>query len=358
MKRTLPISLLIVVLLAGAYLLFWPVPITPEAWTPPAAPTLVGPYTANAILHELERLGESPNFAPEDIAVNAEGRAFGGYESGRIIRWNPRGMNAELQVNTGGRPLGLDFDAQGNLIIADAYKGLLSLAPDKTLTTLADSCDGLKFGFTDDVEVAPDGSIYFSDASWKFDVRHYMDDLLEHRGNGRLLRHEPTTRKTEVLLDGLYFANGVAVAPDEQYVLVVETGKYRVMRHWLSGERAGQTEVFIENLPGFPDGISRGTGGLFWLALASPRDATLDRLLPHPFLRKVIRRLPRSLQPGIQRYSFVLGLDGDGKVVHNLQDPGAEYAPITSVQEADGFLYFGSIAEAAYGRFPRPQDPR
>src|SRR4030095_11592897 len=102
--------------------------------------------------------------------------------------------------------------------------------------------------------------------------------------------------------------------------LVAETGMYRVMRIWLTGPQAGQSEIFIDNLPGFPDGISSNGKDRFWLALVKPRDAVLDKLLPHPFLRKVVARLPKFLQPAPKRYSFVLGLDGNGRVVDNLQD--------------------------------------
>ena len=69
-------------------------------------------------------------------------------------------------VNTGGRPLGIDFDGNGNLIVADGYIGLLSIAPDGKITTLLTSVDGIPLGFTDDVDVAADGKIYFNAAKY------------------------------------------------------------------------------------------------------------------------------------------------------------------------------------------------
>ena len=121
-------------------------------------------------------------------------------------------------------------------------------------------------------------------------------------------------------MSDLSFANGVAVSPDQSFVLVVETGAYRIHRVWLNGPKQGQAEVFIENLPGFPDGISSNGKDKFWLAVVTPRNALLDKLLPHPFARKVIARLPKFLQPAPERYSFVLGLDMNGRVIENLQD--------------------------------------
>jgi sugar lactone lactonase YvrE len=353
MKRILFAGLAVIFLLV-AYLLLWPVPIAPGIWSPPVAPPLADTYAVNNHLASVEVLGADTAVAPEDIALDRAGRIYGGMIDGRIVRWSADLKTHEVFAETNGRPLGLHFDGEGNLIVADAVKGLLKIAPEGKITVLATGHGGKKFAFTDDVDIARDGTIYFSDASDRFGFQNYVADLLEHQPNGRLLAFVPATGETRLLLDGLYFANGVAVSPDQRYVLVVETGKYRVQRYWLEGDKAGSSEILIENLPGFPDGISAGTEGIYWIALASPRDATLDRSLPHPFLRKVIYRLPGFLQPAPQPYAFVLGVNGDGKVVHNLQDPAGTYAPITSVQEHEGQLYFGSIVANAFGRIARP----
>ncbi|MFM1919670.1 MAG: hypothetical protein RLZZ303_1304 [Candidatus Hydrogenedentota bacterium] len=354
MKKILYTTLIGLLALA-AYLLFWPVPIDPASWTPPASTGLTGEFAVNTLLAATERLAEGSGPAPEDVAIDAAGRLYVGFENGQVARIAPDGSGMEPLAHTGGRPLGLHFDKQGHLVIADTKKGLLSLDPENgTLLALSSAYRDVPFGFTDDVDIDDNGVMYFSDASYKFDHTAYTLDLLEHRPNGALYSYDPRDKTTRLLVDELYFANGVAVDHRQEFVLVVETGKYRILRHWIRGEKAGQTEKFIDNLPGFPDGVSAGSGGVFWVAIATPRDATLDALLPHPFIRKVIARLPRILQPAPKRHSFVLGLDRDGKVVHNLQDPAGRYAPITSVQEHGGFLYFGSIIEHAIGRFPRP----
>jgi hypothetical protein len=141
------------------------------------------------------------------------------------------------------------------------------------------------------------------------------------------------------------------MSPDQSFLLVVETGKYQVYRFWLNGPKQGQSEIFIDNLPGFPDGISSNGRDKFWLALVTTRDAALDKLLPHPFLRKVVLRLPAFLQPAPKRYGFVLGLDPNGRVVENLQDGSTHcYAEIANALEHEGSLYFGSIGESSVGR--------
>lgn len=100
----------------------------------------------------------------------------------------------------------------------------------------------------------------------------------------------------------------MALAQNESFVLVTETWKYRVTRVWLTGERRGQSDVFADNLPGFPDNITRSPrGDRFWLALFTARNAQLDAMAGRPFLRKVVARLPRAAQPKAVRHAFVLG---------------------------------------------------
>ncbi len=292
------------------------------------------------------------------MAVADDGRIYVGTQDSRILRLEAEGSNPTEMAKTEGHPLGLEFDPDGNLIIADAYKGLLRMNVETAeLETLTTEHDGLPFRFTDDVDVGTDGTIYFTDASFKYWQHEFRLDIMEHRPNGRLLAWDPGTRKTRLLLGNLYFANGVALAADESFVLVAETGKYRVHKVWLRGPDAGTREVLIENLPGFPDGISTGTDGRYWLALFTVRSAQLDKLLPKPFLRKVALRLPESLQPQPAPYGFVLALDAEGGVIANLQDNSADaFSPVTSVQEFDGQLYLGSLTAHGIARLPVP-DP-
>lgn len=361
--KRLVLFVAIVFAIVVLYLVFWPVPISPVAWTPPPAPTLTGQYQQNSLLSSTERLSlgtgtPSPGagFAPEDVALDAEGRIYSGLDDGRIMRLQADGTRPEVFSNTHGRPLGLAFDPSGNLIVADAIKGLLSIARDGSLTMLTTTADGVPFGCTNDLDVAADGTIYFTDASSKFPLTNFTADLLEHRGNGRFFAYDPKTKTTRTLLRDLSFANGVAVSPDQSFALVVETGAYRIHRVWLSGAKQGQSDVFVDNLPGFPDGISSNGKDKFWLALVTPRDAGLDALLPRPFLRKVVARLPKFLQPAPKRYSFVISLDTNGHVVDNFQNGSTDcYAEIANAVERNGTLYFGSIGESTVGRVRLPK---
>jgi sugar lactone lactonase YvrE len=354
MSRKKLIVVLVTLFIAAvvAYLLFAPVPITPAAWTPPTAPTLTGQYERNTRLTPVEKLSLGDGHKPEDVALDSQGRIYAGLEDGRIIQLQPDGTQPRLLANTQGRPLGLVVDRAGNLIVADAIKGLLSVSPTGEIKVLATEADGVKFGCLNDLDIGADGTIYFTEASYKYPMSQFTSDVLEHQPNGRLLAFDRNTEKVRTLLRGIYFANGVAVSPDQSFVLVAETGKYRIRRYWLREPKQGMDDTFLDNLPGFPDGISSNGTDKFWLALVTPRQALFDRLLPHPFLRKVVFRLPKALQPAPERYSFVIGLDSQGRVVENLQNGSADcYAQIANVVERNGKLYFGSIGEDTVGRF-------
>ena len=206
------------------------------------------------------------------------------------------------------------------------------------------------------MDVGPDGTIYFTDASSKYGHDAYRTDILEHGGHGRLMEYDPATATVTVLLGGLQFANGVAASGDGAYVLVTETGSYRVLRYWLSGDMAGQSDIFIDRLPGFPDGISHGADSdTFWLALFAPRNRLLDFTADKPWLRRIIYHLPRALQPEPAHVAGLMGIKPDGTVVTDLRDDSAgAFAPITSVQEQGNSLYLGSLSADAFARIPRP----
>lgn len=337
-----------------AYLFFWPVAVEPKAWQAPSIPKLEGQYTSNDLLENVRRLALKVGVGPESIAIDAQGFIYTGYEDGRIVRFDLQGENAKEITNTQGRPLGLEFAPDGALIIADGIQGLLSLnTTTGELKTLSQSAEGVPFKFTDDLDVARDGKIYFSDASSKFGpALHARDDVIEHGGHGRLLQYDPETKHTQVLLSGLEFANGVALAQDESFVLVTETGNYDIVRYWLKGEKAGTSDIFYHNLPGIPDGISSNREGVFWVALFAPRNALLDFAAPYPWLRKIFFRLPSFLQPQPARHAFVLGLNEDGQVVANLQDNSpAAFAPVTSVKQHRNTLYLGSLTQDSFAAF-------
>jgi sugar lactone lactonase YvrE len=288
--------------------------------------------------------------APEDVVVDGEGRVYTGVDDGRILRLSPDGRRIDVIADTGGRPLGLELYGEEELLICDARAGLLVVPlAGGTPSVLATSALGLDFVFCNNAAVARDGTVYFTDSSRRFGIDHWRDDLIEQTAGGRLLRRSPDGT-IDLLLDGLQFANGVALPPDESFVAVAETGACRVSRVWLDD---GRSDVFVDGLPGFPDNISTGSDGLIWITQASPRVPALDvvRRLPAP-LRAGIRKLPMSLQPNPGREVGVLGVAADGKVEHELRGEIPGFHMLVGVREWRGKLYFGSLEENAIAVTP------
>lgn len=344
-----------VILIAVLYLLFWPVDIEPEDWEPQPNPGFSGPYERNNVLAAATLLGDGLSVGPEDVTMGPDGLLYTGLADGRIVRLGPDGSGAEDFVDTGGRPLGMRFDAQGNLIVADAIKGLLSVSPEGAVAVLTDSVDGERMLFVDDLDIASDGTIWFSDASQRFGIEDNFIDLLEGRRTGRLVTYDPQTDETKVQLDGLAFSNGVALGPDDEYVLVNETFGYRITRLWLKGPQAGKSEIFIDNLPGLPDNIRYNHAGLFWVALPAPRTDELDALQSQPFVRKVIARLPEAMRPiPGEPYAWAIGVDTGGNVVANLQDGTGHYGFVTSVNQFGDRLFLGSVTMDSIARIAVP----
>lgn len=351
-KVLLPLAALI--LAAVLYLLLWPVPLSPVAWVPPATPALEGVYAPNEALKELQRFGVGVGKGPEGINVDAAGRIYAGYADGRIVMYSNNASSYQELGKTTGRPLGISFGPNGGIVIADAYQGLLHLGSGAP-RTLAAAADGLPFTLTDDVDnTRLDKNLYFTDAA-AYPLQHVLYEFIEHKGTGRLMQYNVESKETKVLMQGLHFANGVAVGPDDAYVLVSETAAYRVMRYWLKGDKAGTSEVFIDNLPGLPDNISYNDNNRrFWLALYAPRSSSLDDLADKPaWVKKLVARLPAFMQPKPPHKAWVLALDENGKVIANLQHDAADaYAPITSVREWGPWLFFGSLGADSLARLP------
>ena len=330
----------------------------PAVYNPPAPPAMSGVTAPNDLLKQAHIIAAGKIHGPEDVDVDSQGRVYGGTMDGKILRVSTENGAEKVEefAVTGGRPLGMEFDARENLIVADSYKGLISIDPAGKITTLATEAEGIKFKFADDLDIARDGMIYFSDASYKYGQEDYLLDLIEARPYGRLISYNPATKEIKVLLKDLYFANGVALSKNEDFVLVNETYRYRVRRYWLKGVKAGTTDIFIDNLPGIPDGISANRKGRFWLALFTVRNNQIDNMHPSPFMKKLVAKLPRFAWPKPKPYGFVVALDEEGNIVKTLQDKTGEHLKeITSVEEHEGFLYLGSLHNDRIGKIKAPE---
>ena len=279
-----------------------------------------------------------PGHGAEDVVVAPDGSVFTGTEDGVIHRILPDGR-VEAVADTGGRPLGIELLPGGRLLVCDARRGLLAVDPSSG--AIEDLAGGMVF--CNNAAVAADGTIYFSDSSTVHPIDEWRAEVIEVTRTGRLLRRAPDGAVT-VLRDGLAFANGVALASDESFVAVAETAARTIARHWLTG----RDDFLVEDLPGYPDNIARGSDGLIWVSIASPRTPVVDRLQRGPmWLRRRITRLPLRLQPAPKRTVRVQAYDNDGRLAHDLTADSTAFHMVTGVREHDGRIWLGSLHEPA-----------
>jgi len=211
-----------------------------------------------------------------------------------------------------------------------------------TVELLTDEAEGQKFRITDAVDVADNGIIYFSDASYKYSLSECALDILEGKPHGRLLSYDPATKSTKVLLQNLYFANGVAVSPDQNYVIFCETPVRRCRKYHIQGKEEGRVDEFIDNLPGIPDNIRYDGEGHYWIAFFSGPTLSWDLAVRYPFIRKGIAIMEKyRVRPHTEKNSGILAVDLAGKPIAHYYDPGLSF--LTSGIKIGDHLYCGSV---------------
>ncbi|KAL3048303.1 hypothetical protein OYC64_006978 [Pagothenia borchgrevinki] len=366
-KRSLLAALLSVAV--GVYLLPSPIDPKPHVLKGPP-PALEGPLAVNTLLQKGRRLFAGKLHGPESFTADEEGNVFTGTVDGKLWRIAPDD-SLTLLTHMGqdlpecgsstdyepvcGRPHGVRLDRHGQLIVADSYLGLHSVDPktgEKTLL-LANSqgAAGVPFAFLNGLEISSEtGIIYFTDSSSRWGRRHVTLEVIELNSLGRLLSFDPQTGSVTVLLGDLYMPNGIALSPDEHFLLLAETSIGRILRFWLKGPKAGTKEVVMDNMIGYPDNIRRSDHGTFLVGITTPRfrkitPPFLDMIAPYPAVKRFLAKvIPLSwYRVLLPRYALVLELGSDGGLVGSLQDPEARLTwAISDVFQHRGRTYLGS----------------
>lgn len=358
--------LILLLVLAGLYLAFWPVAVEPVAWSPEPDPGLErGAFAPTALMTGATLVDLDGHEGPEDLALGPDGAIYTGTLDGAILRYDPETGRVDAVADTGGRPLGLEFGPDGALYVADAYRGLLAIdlreaGGGRGLAVLATEAGGARIKYANSLVVAG-RKVYFTDASTRFGAQESggtlaasVLELVEHGASGRVLEHDLDSGKTAVLAKGFAFANGLALTADGAHLVLAETGGYRLLKIGLSGAERGAVSVLIDNLPGFPDNIERGPDGLYWVGLTSPRLAGMDALAEYPALRKLVMRLPPALKPKPLRHGAVLAVDASGRVRASIQDPSGGISTTSAALLTDDALYVARLEGRNFARISPP----
>jgi sugar lactone lactonase YvrE len=294
-----------------------------------------------------------PAGGAEDVVVGTTGRdegaVFTGTEDGSIWRISHDARRIDLVADTGGRPLGLELDGDGRLLVCDARRGVLRVdVATGGVEPLLDAAGGRRLTFCNNAAIGSDGTIWFSDSSAHHDIDHWKDEMVQATRTGRLVRIAPDG-VTTVEVEGLSFANGVAISSDESFVAVAETAARTVVRHWRDGR---PDDLLASDLPGYPDNIARGSDGLIWVTIASPTDPVVERLQRAPgWLQRTATRVPEAVQPQPKRTVRVQAYDDLGTLVHDVEVDTPRFHMVTGVREHDGVVWLGSLHEPAVASY-------
>ncbi len=329
---------------------------------PSAEPQARTPYAVNDALRDVELIGLGRIEAPEDVILDRDDNLYAGSRHGDIIKFfAPDYERMEVFAHIGGQPLGMAFDKADNLYVCVGGMGLYRVSPqgivekatDETNRSLRSINDDSRLRLADDLDIAPDGRVFFSEATTRYEMHEWPVDSLEARGNGRIICYDPRTNTTRTVLRNLLFPNGIAIASDGQSFLFCETWGCTVKRYWFDGPRSGQTETVIANLPGYPDNINRASDGNYWLALVGMRTPSFDLALRMPSFRKrMAKRLPADewMYPNIN-VGCVVKMSEKGEILEALWDrAGTNHPMITSMREHKGQLFIGGLSNNRIGR--------
>jgi ribose transport system permease protein len=313
------------------------------------------PFAQNDKLIHAEAIGLNQVEGPEDVILDRQDRLYGSTRDGNIIRFSgPNFEHREVFAHIGGRPLGMQFDKDENLIVAVAGMGVYGIKPDGTLYKVTDETnrtwyrlnDDSRLRMADDLDIGPDGKIYFSDCTTRYEMTTNSLDIMEGRPNGRLVVYDPATQKTWTEINHFYFPNGICVSHDGKSVLIASTSLCQVFRYWLAGPQKGKLEVLLEHLPGNCDNINRASDGTYWLALVGIRTPIFDLAMTKPDFRlRMVKQVPIDewLAPGLN-HGCVLKFTEAGEVLESYWDPtGISHSTLTSMREHKGYLYLGGL---------------
>jgi ribose transport system permease protein len=336
---------------------------------PPCPLTAAGsgsPYEVNDKLKDVELIGLGQVEAPEDVIFDRADNLYCGTRHGDVMRFlAPDYKKLELFAHIGGQPLGLAFDREENLYVCVGGMGLYRVAPNGVVSKATDETNRSTFSVTDDsrlrladdLDIAPDGRVFFSEATVRYEMHQWPVDSLESRGNGRIICYDPRTNSTHTVVRNLKFSNGVCLSYDGQSILFAETWGCCIKRYWFDGPKSGQIETVIASLPGYPDNINRSSDRNYWLAIVGMRSPAVDLAFQMPgFRRRMSRRVAQDewLYPNLNT-GCVVKFNDKGEILDALWDlKGINHPMITSMREHKGNLYLGGIANNRIGRYRLP----
>ncbi len=260
-----------------------------------------------------------------------------------------------------GVPLGINFDNDKNLLVADAYYGILRISNfrsnDSVKVEHLFSNQGTIRFFNSVLQSSKTNKIYFT-TSGNRDLKDYLTEAIEANGNGKLWELDPTTKQTKVLLSDLRFANGLVMNRDQTKLFISETSGNRLRVYEI--ESGKQTKI-NENFPCHTDNlkVSNVNPNEFIAGCSAPRTPIIKYAQRFPFLIGIMKAFPTIydlVRPKLFLIAYFDRETGELKrFLYNKQETKA--SSISEGYEIGNYIYIGSYHNHYLLRFANPMIP-
>jgi len=200
----------------------------------------------------------------------------------RMMRWNEEDGHVSVFRQPSNYTNGNTRDRQGRLLSCEHdTRRVVRTEHDGTITVLIDSFDGKKLNAPNDIVVASDDSIWFTDPGYGI-FGYYEGHKDTSEQPPRVYRMDGKTGKASIVIDSFDKPNGLAFSSDEKKLYVIDTGlthggrsNMRVLDVEISSGKLTGDKVFAENFaPGFTDGVRTDVDGNVWCSMgwADPKE--------------------------------------------------------------------------------------
>ncbi len=189
-------------------------------------------------------------------------------------RWDRSGVREVMSPSNKGN--GMTYDGDTNLIVCEhATSSVARFAPDGSRQVLASHFEGRELNSPNDVIVANDGAIYFTDP-WYGRMPHYGVERPRQLGWQGVFRIPPGGRpgdEPELAVDRYLFSmpNGLCFSPDERLLYINDTEQTNIRVFDVGpGGRLSNGRIFASGIkdslkPGVPDGMKCDSSGNIWV---------------------------------------------------------------------------------------------
>ncbi|OGB26919.1 MAG: hypothetical protein A3I66_21015 [Burkholderiales bacterium RIFCSPLOWO2_02_FULL_57_36] len=208
--------------------------------------------------------------------------------------------------------------------------------------------------FCNDLDISRDGKRVYMSEPYPFPGAAMGDAAYEEAvslaHNGRLWMFDLEQQAARLVAQDYHFVDGILVdygseGADgiEQSVVVSETPKFRMLRYYVAGPKAGTDEVLQEFLPGMPDGINRDRDGRLYVALYTMRTGVMTWIHANPWIKHLLLRLSPGMFP-VRHDTGYMVFDASGKqALYMAAHDGKHVRHVSKINPGRDAVYLASF---------------